>query len=88
MHIDSEQQHQDDVGEQVDVVDVLEEHVPPHAEKTGHQLMSKKLLTFVMDLKQRKHSKSSALAASFACPHHQVQWMSAVCVALWPPLIG
>ena len=52
MHVDGKQKHQDNVGEQVGVVDVLEESIPPHAEETGHQLMSKELLALVVDLEE------------------------------------
>lgn len=54
VHIDGEQQHQDDVGEQVDVVEILEKHVPAHAEKAGHQFMPQKIFTFVSNLQQQK----------------------------------
>ncbi len=40
MHIECQQQHQRNIREQVDVIQISDEHIPTHAEKTGHQFMS------------------------------------------------
>ena len=50
VEVDGEQHHQDDVGEEVEVVHVFEEHVPAHAEETADQLVSKQLLAVVVHL--------------------------------------
>lgn len=61
MHVDGKQEHQDNVSQQVDIVDVLEKRVPSHAQKTGHQLMSKQLLASVENLEQKSKSKSISI---------------------------
>ena len=57
MHIHGEEDHEQDVGDEVGVIDVLEEGVPPHAEKAGHQLMCQKLFTLVADLEEGERER-------------------------------
>ena len=57
MHVHSEQQHEDYVGQEVEVVDVLEEDVPAHANEAAHQLVCEQVLAPVPNLGKRREEQ-------------------------------